>query len=289
MKNYYKILDVTEKSSITEIKNAFRKKAMIYHPDRNKDIDTNDMFIEITEAYEVLSNKESRDIYDKLVKSNIEYSNNIYETFSNWKTQGRKKAEEYAKCTFCGKDADYDSFQVVYMHKVKDTFYENNTKKYIYDMISVNIPYCKKCSEIINNQRKIVSIVNYTALTILYFIIYYLLYNYSFSSMLLEKEYFTFFFMSALVTILYIGACIRYSILLIHIAFAFSVGSYYKVNWYMFLLLGLFSFISYNILVHLIKYMVLSRWKRINITFPQYSEKVKNLKKDGWKVGSSPV
>ena len=64
--NYYKILDVSESASAGEIKKAYRKIAMKFHPDRNQgDKAAEDKFKEAAEAYEVLGDLEKRKIYDR--------------------------------------------------------------------------------------------------------------------------------------------------------------------------------------------------------------------------------
>ena len=52
--DYYRVLGIPENSSIDEIKKAYRKKARLYHPDINNSPDSNDRFIEATEAYDFL-------------------------------------------------------------------------------------------------------------------------------------------------------------------------------------------------------------------------------------------
>lgn len=65
-KDYYSILGVSKTASADEIKKAFRKLALKYHPDRNPgDKKAEDRFKEISEAYEVLSDKEKRQKYDQ--------------------------------------------------------------------------------------------------------------------------------------------------------------------------------------------------------------------------------
>lgn len=65
MKNYYDILGVVKTASEEEIKKAYRKKALEFHPDRNKnDPKAEDKFKEVNEAYAVLSDKEKRKQYD---------------------------------------------------------------------------------------------------------------------------------------------------------------------------------------------------------------------------------
>ena len=54
-KDYYKTLGVPRTASDDQIKKAYRKLALKYHPDKNKDPGAEDKFKEIAEAYEVLS------------------------------------------------------------------------------------------------------------------------------------------------------------------------------------------------------------------------------------------
>jgi curved DNA-binding protein len=66
-KDYYKILGVERKASEEDIRKAYRKLAMQYHPDRNpNDKQAEDRFKEINEAYQVLSDSKKRAHYDRL-------------------------------------------------------------------------------------------------------------------------------------------------------------------------------------------------------------------------------
>lgn len=65
MKDYYQILDVTPEASEEEIRKAYRKKAMAYHPDRNPgNPEAEARFKEVAEAYGVLSDAQKRKQYD---------------------------------------------------------------------------------------------------------------------------------------------------------------------------------------------------------------------------------
>ena len=64
-KNYYDILGVDKKATPEEIKSAYRKLAMKYHPDRNQgDEAAAEKFKEVNEAHETLSDEQKRAAYD---------------------------------------------------------------------------------------------------------------------------------------------------------------------------------------------------------------------------------
>lgn len=63
--DYYSILGVNKSSTADEIKKAYRKLALQYHPDRNSTKEGEEKFKEITKAYEVLSDPQKRQTYDQ--------------------------------------------------------------------------------------------------------------------------------------------------------------------------------------------------------------------------------
>ena len=65
-KDFYKVLGVSKDASDDEIKKAYRKLARKYHPDVNKTKEAEEKFKDISEAYDVLSSKDSRQKYDAI-------------------------------------------------------------------------------------------------------------------------------------------------------------------------------------------------------------------------------
>jgi molecular chaperone DnaJ len=70
-KDYYEVLGVSKEANEKEIKSAYRKLALKYHPDRSDASDAEEKFKEITEAYAVLSDSDKRKQYDQFGHSGI--------------------------------------------------------------------------------------------------------------------------------------------------------------------------------------------------------------------------
>ena len=90
--NLYNILELKNDANINDIKHNFKKLALKYHPDKNKSIDANEKFNQIRIAYEILSNLDKKDKYDKmtsikqkhfLIKSNIYLIMMMYQIWIN--------------------------------------------------------------------------------------------------------------------------------------------------------------------------------------------------------------
>ena len=89
-RDYYEVLGVEKSSSVDDIKKAYRKLALQYHPDRNKDAGAEDKFKEISEAYAILSDEQKRSKYDQLGHAGMEgYSaSDIYNNFDIFRDMG---------------------------------------------------------------------------------------------------------------------------------------------------------------------------------------------------------
>lgn len=113
VKDYYAILDVYRDGTLDDIKKAYRRKAKQYHPDVCKLENAHDLFIEISEAYEILKNPITRKEYDIFLHeiesqqqrccgnsySENYYQSNTYSDFKNTQYKARNEAEKYASMT----------------------------------------------------------------------------------------------------------------------------------------------------------------------------------------------
>ena len=94
MIDYYEILGIDENVNKVCIKQSFKKLSLKYHPDKNKDQGSNEKFIQIRDAYEILIDDNRRKIYDyqrrftflkdyNFIETEIEYLNSLYEKINN--------------------------------------------------------------------------------------------------------------------------------------------------------------------------------------------------------------
>ncbi|GAD80437.1 DnaJ domain-containing protein [Vibrio ezurae] len=84
MNDYYDVLGIAIDANSRDIKQAYKKKALKWHPDRNSSIEATEKMLLVNEAYLILSDEESRSKYD------IEYRR-----YKNFKDLSGKSNEEY--------------------------------------------------------------------------------------------------------------------------------------------------------------------------------------------------
>jgi len=73
--SYYDILEIDQHATSADIKKSFRLLALKHHPDKNKSTESHQKFLQIVEAYEVLSDDNSRRKYDLINSSSSQSSN----------------------------------------------------------------------------------------------------------------------------------------------------------------------------------------------------------------------
>jgi|688.fasta_scaffold481714_1 curved DNA-binding protein CbpA len=80
-KDYYSILGLTKTASQEEVKKAYRSLAIKWHPDKNKDPSALEKFRDISESYQILSDKQKRDEYDNMIEQ--KKNNNSYQYYQH--------------------------------------------------------------------------------------------------------------------------------------------------------------------------------------------------------------
>ncbi|HEY8936960.1 MAG TPA: DnaJ domain-containing protein, partial [Cyclobacteriaceae bacterium] len=90
--------------SDAEIKKAFRELALKLHPDKNKAPDAHNKFVEINEAFQILSHAERRKQYDAVLEHHASKDKTKYTQADNninvWAQEGRQKAKSYSDMGF---------------------------------------------------------------------------------------------------------------------------------------------------------------------------------------------
>ncbi len=121
--DYYNILHVNRNTTIGEIKKAYRKLALQWHPDVNKNPNAHEMFITINEAYLILSDEEARTKYNieydlcyattlepepeveyqsEFNSTETKHKQHVYQSqdLNNWTKSAKRQAEKYAFMSF---------------------------------------------------------------------------------------------------------------------------------------------------------------------------------------------
>ena len=115
-RDYYKILGVSRGASAGEIKSAYRKLAMKYHPDRNPgDKQAEDRFKEMNEAYQVLSDPQKRARYDQLGESYSQWQQNGASDNFDWgRWTAQPGAQQVNMGDLFGEGAFSDFFSAIF-------------------------------------------------------------------------------------------------------------------------------------------------------------------------------
>lgn len=136
--NYYRILDVPEEASTSDIKKAYRKLMLKYHPDVNQNEPLKSEYFEkVVEAYKILSDDEKRAEYDRQrLDQNSSKDQNVKEFKKNKK--GKGFFSSFSSFLFKGKDNKYldedDFFQVskevmdLDIERLKEQYLESSNK-----------------------------------------------------------------------------------------------------------------------------------------------------------------
>ena len=95
-RDYYAILVISQSASRVEIKSAYKKQAIKWHPDKNQGVDTTQRMQEINEAYLILNDDEARTRYDREYLRFKKFKDQKNEEFKQQKTE-RKKDESQQK------------------------------------------------------------------------------------------------------------------------------------------------------------------------------------------------
>uniref|UniRef100_A0A6C0AXV5 J domain-containing protein n=1 Tax=viral metagenome TaxID=1070528 RepID=A0A6C0AXV5_9ZZZZ len=82
--NYYKILGINKNASDDEIKKAYKKMALKYHPDKNKSPDASEKFKEISEAYQILTTRDkTSNLNNNFDQTNFVDAEKLFKQFFN--------------------------------------------------------------------------------------------------------------------------------------------------------------------------------------------------------------
>lgn len=97
--DFYKILEVEPNATVDEIKRAYRRQALLWHPDRNKSPGAKERFQNIQLAYETLINTNTRTNYDRIKVDSplgviyFEFLKILYHNFEVWNILPEDRAE----------------------------------------------------------------------------------------------------------------------------------------------------------------------------------------------------
>jgi hypothetical protein len=104
--NYYQLLGIGSKSNPDEIKRAFRARAKEFHPDLNPSPGASERFIQVTEAYEILSDPRKRTAYDQRPAAptrpndQADPARQREQAYREWVVEAQQRGQRYAKMEY---------------------------------------------------------------------------------------------------------------------------------------------------------------------------------------------
>lgn len=119
MVNYYQILNIDKHASESEIKKAYRRLALLYHPDRNDDNDSNAKFILINKAYSTLIDPQKRKQYDL----SLEFGITLEILLKKLEREQRERDKKYG--------TSYKFKDEYHTYKKQNTFSHEDEKQFV--------------------------------------------------------------------------------------------------------------------------------------------------------------
>lgn len=146
--NLYDILEIDNFSSKEQIKKAWKKLALKYHPDKNYDVkncikknfEIRDKFLKIKYAYDILSNDELKTEYDKNLNNMINTSNNFYFNFDPFDADLKNKLKQFIESS----EIDTMLKLIIRKKKIENLFifensYPTNSNDFIKKILDIDI------------------------------------------------------------------------------------------------------------------------------------------------------
>ena len=119
--NYYKVLFLNQKASDQEIRQAYKKLALKFHPDKNSNDESEERFKLIGEAYNVLKDPMKRDRFDKQLRHCSKQCNKcsaIFEKSADLNKHCEKHHPKHFQCNYCASIA-FETSQELIKHVTK--------------------------------------------------------------------------------------------------------------------------------------------------------------------------
>lgn len=142
--NLYELLEIKENSSTDDIKKAWKKLALKYHPDKNNN-KTSDKFLKIKNAYDILSNDELRKEYDEKIKLNKLFSSNFNNGLNIFDINLKNYLSNFINST------EIDKIIELILHK----------KVIMNDLLNITNGFCNNFNDFISKLTNIEIILNY--------------------------------------------------------------------------------------------------------------------------------